>query len=313
MTSLAEAMTTGVVVLDGGLATELERRGNDLSTAVWSARLLIDDPDEIVAAHRAFFEAGAMVATSASYQASFEGFGRLGIDTQRSADLMRLSVALARRARDEVTPKGWVAASVGPYGAMLADGSEYTGDYRLSVAELRRFHRRRLGVLAECGADVLAIETIPCLAEVEAVLAEVEALGMPAWLALTCDGLWTRAGESAAQALAMGAEVDNVIAVGVNCTDPIDAGRLVHLAAAASGKPVVVYPNSGERWDRSHQCWTGAPDFSVPDVNAWIAAGARLVGGCCRIGPSEIAQIAAVAAAAGRSSTVVDVPEDRSS
>ena len=214
--TLPAALRERVVVLDGGLATELERRGNDLSSALWSARLLRDRPDEIVAAHRAFADSGAEVATTASYQASFDG---LGEDAEL---LMRRSVDLARRGSD-----GWVAASVGPYGATLADGSEYRGDYGLTVAQLRRWHRPRLAVLADAGADVLAVETIPCLAEVAALLAELDALGFPAWLSLTCDGTSTRAGEPAAEAFAMARDCDAVFAVGVNCTDPHDVEQLV--------------------------------------------------------------------------------------
>src|SRR5262249_3065007 len=154
------------VVLDGGLATLLERRGHDLSSELWSARLLRDDPAAIGAAHREFFAAGAEVAISASYQASYDGFATLGLDHAATDRLLRRSGEVAREARDEAAPGGWVAASVGPYGAVLADGSEYRGDYALDVAGLRAFHRPRLAVLADSGADVLALETIPCLAEV---------------------------------------------------------------------------------------------------------------------------------------------------
>ena len=290
--TLSEALAAGVVVLDGGLATELERRGNDLSSAMWSARLLADRPQEITAAHRSFFEAGAQVATTASYQASFEGFARIGIDAPAAGALMQLSVELARRARDECGLEGWIAASVGPYGAMLADGSEYRGDYGISVADLRAFHRRRLGVLADAGADVLAVETIPCATEVEAIVAELDDLGVAAWISLTCRGRTTRAGEPVEAVFAVAASSKHVIAVGVNCTDPADVTELVRLAAE-SGKPVVAYPNSGERWDAERRCWTGKPAFSCADVSAWTSAGARLVGGCCRVGPDEIAAISA--------------------
>ena len=268
-----------VVVLDGGLATELESRGADLSSELWSARLLRDDPGEIVDAHRAFVEAGAEVVTSASYQASFEG---LGDDAE---SLMRLSVRLAR----EAGPR-WVAASVGPYGAVLADGSEYRGDYGLSVAELRLWHRRRLAVLADAGTDLLAVETIPTLVEVEAVCAELGALNVPAWLSVTCAGLDTRAGEPAADAFAIAADCPAVIAVGVNCTDPADVAALVPLAARA-GKPVVVYPNSGESWDADRRVWIGPGQFAPSAVQDWVAAGARLVGGCCRVRPADIGLI----------------------
>ncbi len=242
--------------------------------------MLADEPAEIVAAHRAFFEVGAEVATTASYQASFQ---KLGQDAEK---LMRRSVELAREAGD-----GWVAASVGPYGAMLADGSEYRGDYGLTVAELRSFHHRRMAVLADAGPDVLAIETIPCLAEVEAVLAELDQLGFPAWLSLTCAGTRTRAGEPVEEAFAMARDCPSVVAVGVNCTAPADVADLVVLAAR-SGKPVVAYPNSGENWDSANHRWTGPAVFEPAEVKRWIAAGARLVGGCCRVGPAEIAQLA---------------------
>jgi homocysteine S-methyltransferase len=279
--NIAAELARRVVVLDGGLATELERRGADLSSNLWSAQLLRDDPGEIVEAHRAFVEAGAEVATSASYQASFEG---LGDDAEQ---LMRLSVRLARQAAP-----AWVAASVGPYGAVLADGSEYRGDYGLSVSELRLWHRRRLAVLADAGADVLAVETIPCLAEVEAVCAELSALAVPAWVSVTCSGRRTRAGESAADAFDIAAACPAVIAVGVNCTDPADVGALVPLAAR-SGKPVVIYPNSGESWDAKQRRWVGPGRFASEDVRSWVDAGARLVGGCCRVRPEDIAALAA--------------------
>jgi homocysteine S-methyltransferase len=271
-----------VVVLDGGLATELERRGADLSSRLWSARLLRDDPGEIVEAHRSFVEAGAEVVTSASYQASYEGLG------EDAEALMRLSVRLARQAGPR-----WVAASVGPFGAVLADGAEYRGDYGLSVTELRFWHRRRLAVLAHAGADVLAVETIPCLAEVEAVCAELTTLDVPAWLSVTCDGERTRAGEPVAEAFAIAGDCAAVIAVGVNCTDPADASSLVPLAARA-GKPVVVYPNSGESWDAEARSWVGSGRFAPDAVRAWVEAGARLVGGCCRVHPEDIAAIAKV-------------------
>jgi homocysteine S-methyltransferase len=296
MATLPEAMLERVVVLDGGLSTELERRGHDLSSALWSARLLADAPDEIVATHRAFFDAGAQVAITASYQASFGGFATVGIDRDDAARLLVRSVELARAAAQG---RGWVAASVGPYGAVLADGSEYRGDYGLSVDELRRFHRPRLEMLAGAGADVLAMETIPCLAEVEALLLELDRLDVDAWLSISCDGLRTRAGEPAAEAFAMAREAGGVFAVGVNCIAPHDASELVELAATISGKPVVVYPNSGERWDARRHEWSGNSCFQPAAVAAWVRSGARLVGGCCRVRPAEISALAATVRARG--------------
>jgi homocysteine S-methyltransferase len=295
---LAAALAAGPVVLDGGLSTELERAGHDLSSRLWSARLLSDAPEAVVRAHAAFLAAGAQVTTTASYQATFEGFAAAGIDRAGTVRLLRRSVELARRAADEV-PGTWVAASVGPYGALLADGSEYTGGYAddLGVAGLRAFHRPRLEVLAEAGADVLACETVPSAREAEALLAELAVLGVPAWLSLTTvttpeGAVLTRRGEPAAEVFAAAASVAAVVAVGVNCTDPSGAGAAVPVAASC-GRPVVVYPNSGERWDAVARRWTGEPGLSAYDVRSWRDAGARLVGGCCRVGPAQLRSVAA--------------------
>jgi homocysteine S-methyltransferase len=266
----------------------LEARGHDVSSDLWSARLLVDDPAAIARAHAEFFDAGAEVATSASYQASFDGFAAVGLDAHQAADLMRLSVALAREARGEHRPGGWVAASVGPYGAYLADGSEYRGDYDVGVTELRAFHRPRLAVLAGAGADVLAIETVPCLAEVEALCSELDGTGLVAWLSLSADGSRTRAGEPLVEAWAMAADVSEIVAVGVNCCVPSDVDDAL---AGASG-PSVAYPNSGQGWDAGRRAWTGSSAFEAGAVSGWIARGARLVGGCCRVGPADIAAVA---------------------
>ncbi|SEL92396.1 homocysteine S-methyltransferase [Blastococcus sp. DSM 46786] len=291
MPDLAAALAAGPVVLDGGLSTELEARGHDVSSALWSARLLRDDPAAIVAAHAAFAAAGAQVATAASYQATVEGFAAAGVGAAEARRLIASSVALAREGQGE----GWVAGSVGPYGAMLADGSEYTGAYAatVGVAALRAFHRPRMELLAEAGADVLACETVPAAAEAEALLLEAQALGVPVWLSLTTvvddDGVVrTRRGEPASEVFAMAADVDAVIAVGVNCTAPSAVGPAV-TQASRTGKPVVAYPNSGEGWDAVARGWTGSPGIAPDAVPGWIADGARLIGGCCRVRPQHLA------------------------
>lgn len=276
-----------VLIGDGGLATELEARGNDLSDALWSARLLLDAPHEIAAVHRAFFEAGAMIATTASYQASFEGFAARGIDRADTARLLRRSVDLARAACGDAEGR-WVAASVGPYGAALADGSEYRGRYGLSVAQLEAWHRPRLEVLAEAGADILALETIPDADEAEALVNLVRRLGVSAWLSYTVEGLFTRAGQPLADAFALVCDVAEIVAVGVNCCAPDDVLPAVE-SARETGKPVVVYPNSGERWDG--RTWVGPSRFSAQAAKQWVAAGARVVGGCCRVRPADIAAV----------------------
>ena len=297
--TLGDRLQSGPVVLDGGLATLLEAHGHDLTSELWSARLLADNPDAIVAAHREYFQAGAEVAITSSYQASFEGFGQLGLDRAQSAELLRRSVRLARTAAESATPtpaRRWVAASVGPYGAALADGSEYRGDYGLTVKQLRAWHRPRLEVLADAGADLLALETIPCLTEAEALLAEVQDIGIPAWLSMTCAHGRTRAGEPAEDAFAMAAGMSEIIAVGVNCVDSHEAADLVSTAVESSGKPAVVYPNSGEEWDAQRRSWAGRATFGPEHAAMWVGAGARLVGGCCRVGAGGDQAVGAVSA-----------------
>ncbi|WP_369640174.1 homocysteine S-methyltransferase, partial [Nocardia sp. JMUB6875] len=248
-----------LLISDGGLATELEARGHDLSDELWSARLLLDAPEEIRAVHAAYFRAGAVIATSASYQASFDGFAARGIDREEGARLLRRGVELAAAARDEMDDgrERWVAASVGPYGAALADGSEYRGRYGLSIAELKRWHLPRLAVLAESGADVLALETIPDIDEAEALAGLLDGSGVPAWLSYSIDGLRTRAGQPLREAFAIAADVTEIVAVGVNCCAPDDVAAAVMLAREVTGKPVIAYPNSGEGWDAERRCWVG--------------------------------------------------------
>ena len=296
--TLAEALTHGTVVLDGGMSNQLESAGHDLSDELWSARLLAERPEAITEAHLAYYEAGANVAITSSYQATFEGFAARGISHERAAELLGLSVGLAREAARQAEAKGvreplWVAASVGPYGAMLADGSEYRGRYGLSVAELERFHRPRLEVLAAAAPDVLALETLPDADEARALLRAVRGLGVPAWLSYSVAGDRTRAGQPLEEAFALAADADEVIAVGVNCCAPDDVDGAVATAARVTGKPVVVYPNSGETWDADARAWRGRSTFTPEQVTGWERAGARLIGGCCRVGPTAISQIAA--------------------
>jgi homocysteine S-methyltransferase len=281
-----------VLIADGGLATELEARGHDLSDDLWSARLLVDAPQEIVAVHCAFFRAGASIATTASYQASFDGFAERGIPRADAEGLMRRSVELARAARDEVGGLGWVAASVGPYGAALANGEEYVGRYGLSVSQLANWHRPRLEILADAGADVLAVETVPDIDEAEALVGLVAELGVPAWLSYTISGTTTRAGQPLVDAFAVAADVPEVVAVGVNCCAPGDVLAAVEIARDVTGKPVVAYPNSGEEWDGARRTWIGEGRWSADLAPQWAAAGARIIGGCCRVHPDDIEALA---------------------
>jgi homocysteine S-methyltransferase len=288
-----------VVVLDGGLSNALADRGYDLGGELWTARLLRDAPEEIAAVHRAYFAAGARVATTASYQASIDGFVRLGLSDGEASALIKRSVTIARGVRDDLADDGvvrLVAASVGPYGAVLADGSEYRGRYGLSAAELRDFHAPRLELLAAAAPDMLAVETIPDLAEAEVLVDLLDQLGLPAWLSFSIAGGRTRAGQPLADAFALAASCDAIVAVGVNCCPPRDVLPAVRLAAS-TGRPAVAYPNRGESWDATTRGWSGGAAFDPGLAVAWVAAGARYVGGCCRVGPADIAAIADTLAA----------------
>ncbi|MFG3043853.1 homocysteine S-methyltransferase [Streptomyces sp. NPDC048241] len=290
-TDLATALAEGPpLILDGGLSNQLAAAGHDLSDELWSARLLAEDPEALTEAHLAYYTAGADVAITASYQATFEGFAKRGIGRAEAARLMASSVELAREAarRAAVSRPLWVAASVGPYGAMLADGSEYRGRYGLTRAELERFHRPRLEVLAGAAPDILALETIPDTDEAAALLRAVRGLGVPAWLSYSIDGDRTRAGQPLEEAFALAADAEEIVAVGVNCCAPEDVPRAVETAARMTGKPVVAYPNSGETWNATTRTWDDAPTLTP----AFTATGARLMGGCCRVGPETITAIA---------------------
>lgn len=282
------------LTIDGGLGTLLESRGLDLSGGLWSARVLEEHPDQVRAAHESFFHAGADLAISGSYQVSYEGFEKVGLDREATDRILRLSVSLAREARDAANPGALVAASVGPYGAMLADGSEYRGDYGLSVAELRAWHRPRLDVLSSAGADVLAFETVPCLAEVEALVASVAGTGRPAWLAITAHLGRLRSGESMEDAFTLTRGVDEIVAVGINCSHPIEVAGAIDAARATTDVPIVVYPNGGEEWDTKNHTWIGEAGFPTELVRSWVDAGASIVGGCCRVGPEQTREIAGV-------------------
>jgi homocysteine S-methyltransferase len=297
----------GVVLLDGALATELEHRGADLNDPLWSAKILIESPQMIRQLHYDYFVAGADVAITASYQASFEGFMQHGFSRAAAAELMRLSVDLAKEARDlfwqdrahqQGRLRPLVAASVGCYGAVLADGSEYRGDYGLSKEALIDWHRPRLQVLVESEPDLLACETIPCQVEGEAlieVLAEFPQI--PAWLSFSCcNEHHVCHGERFVDCVALANRSAQIVAVGVNCTPPRYIKPLLQAAASVTAKPLLCYPNSGEQWNAAGNCWiggTGVTDFREP-ARHWYAAGARLIGGCCRTRPEDVAVIAEV-------------------
>jgi homocysteine S-methyltransferase len=293
-----------VLILDGGLATELERRGADLSDELWSARLLAENPDLIRQVHLDYYWAGADCGTSASYQATIPGFIRRGMTENQAVDLLRLSVRLVREARDAFWAvsanhhsrlRPLVAASVGPYGAYLADGSEYTGRYDLDENGLIDFHRRRWQLLIDAGPDLLACETIPSFVEARALARLLdETPDQFAWFSFSClDGVHISDGTPIADCGQFLAGRRQVAAIGINCTPPRFIPNLIRAVSAVTDKPIVVYPNSGEVYDPVAKCWLGE---SVPAEfgtysREWRKLGAALIGGCCRTTPAHIRQI----------------------
>ncbi len=284
------------LVLDGGLSTALEQQGADLTGALWTARLLGEEPERIAAAHRAFFEAGAQVATTASYQASVPGLVDAGYDADEARRLITRSVRIAQDVRDELAddrPGMLVAASVGPYGAYLADGSEYTGRYGVPAAKLRAFHAPRIELLAEAGPDLLAVETIPDTDEAEVLVALLDDVDVPAWFSYSVRGSSTAAGQPLVAAYAVLDGCRALVAAGVNCSDQADVLGAVRAAVAATGLPAVAYPNRGGSWDATAKTWTYGDPLDLDLVDRWLAAGVRYVGGCCGTGPGDIAALSA--------------------
>ncbi|MFF4423370.1 homocysteine S-methyltransferase [Streptomyces sp. NPDC001549] len=289
---LAEALARRAVLLDGGLSNQLAAQGCDLSGDLWSGRVLAERPDQVAAAHTAYARAGAEVLITASYQVGYEAFAAHGHDRTETTGLLHRSVRLAARAAEAADHEVWVAASVGPYGAVLADGSEYRGRYGLSVRELAAFHRPRIEALLAAGPDVLAVETVPDSDEAEALLTVLGETGASAWLSYTVADGRTRAGQPLREAFALAAAFPEVIAVGVNCCDPADVLPALEAAAGETAKPLVAYPNDGSLWDAGTRTWH-TPEAPVPwPTRAWRTTGARLIGGCCRIGPTRIADLA---------------------
>lgn len=296
---------SGIIVLDGGLSNALRDRGLTLNDDLWTARLLHDDAEAIIDVHCAYFLAGADVATTASYQASIEGFVRYGMDATAAARLIGRSVGLALEARSRVaealataaTGAGssrplLVAASVGPYGAVLHDGSEYRGQYGLSTAELRDFHGPRLEFLAAAGPDLFAVETIPDAREAEALVPLLDEIGLPALFSYSVRDGHTCAGQRLTDAYDVLADSASIIAAGANCSAPAEIEASLVAATTATGRPGVAYPNRGGTWDAAAGEWLdqGAPmDELLP---TWLDAGARWVGGCCEVGPDEIRTLA---------------------
>ncbi|MCQ3937090.1 MAG: homocysteine S-methyltransferase [Chloroflexi bacterium] len=295
-----------LAIVDGALATELERRGCDLNDALWSAKILMEQPELIRQVHLDYFNAGADIAITASYQATVEGFAKRGLNRSEALALIQKSVQLAQSARDEFWSNEGnrknrafpiVAGSIGPYGAFLADGSEYRGDYKLTEKELMDFHRPRLETLIASGSDLAACETIPCLIEAQALL---QLLGKfpntGAWFTFTAkDGEHISNGERIADCAAFLDQYPQVAAIGVNCSSPLFIPSLIREIKKKTDKPIIVYPNSGEIYNPATNTWhgeTSCESFGLQS-KAWYENGARLIGGCCRTTPDHIREIKA--------------------
>ena len=276
------------VVLDGGFATQLEAQGCDINNALWSAAIITENPQAIIDAHRAFLDAGAQIIISASYQA---------IDPELIAGAVNFAV----QARNEYVHDNptatvpLVAGSIGPYGAVLSDGSEYTGDYGVSQAELFEFHTARVSQLDASAADILACETIPSLDEAKAICDLLNDVSTPAWISFSCrDGERINDGTTIETAVELFRDHPNVRAVGVNCSNPQHIAALIQkIRITLPSMPILVYPNSGEVFNANDKTWSGTATASdwVPAVQEWLAAGATIVGGCCRTGPEHIQAI----------------------
>ena len=290
-----------LIVLDGAFATELEARGFSVNDVLWSAKALFERPDLVRDVHLDYLRAGANVVTSASYQATVAGFMKRGFSEAEAVALLQKSVHLAQEARDLYLaehgthePAPLVAASVGPFGAYLADGSEYRGDYDVDEDALTEFHAGRLRVLAAAQPDLLACETLPCLIEARALMRALRAekIRIPAWFSFSCrDAAHISDGTEIAECARYLDGVPEAAAIGLNCTAPQYVEELIRTIRQETAKPIIVYPNSGESYDASDKTWHGAAEDFGALARRWRSAGARLIGGCCRTSPREIAEI----------------------
>ena len=283
------------VAIDGGMSTELEQQGCRLEGSLWTAQALLDNPELIESAHKAYVEAGAGVVITASYQISRAGFVEAGLTAQDADRALRASIEVARQA--VVGTDTFVAASVGPFGAILHDGSEYKGNYGKTLGEIREFHAERLAVLISANPDLLAIETIPDALEAEALVdALTEFPSAIAWMSFSIgpDGkLW--AGQSLAEAAQIAAASPAIAAIGVNCVDPALVSAAIAEIRSVTDLPVVVYANGGGTWNSEIGIWeNAAADALVAYSAQWVKEGATLIGGCCGTHAGDISQLASV-------------------
>jgi len=287
------------LIIDGGLGSELERNGCDVSDRLWSGRVLLDAPQQIAKVHRAYLDAGARVVITASYQVSFSGFAREGFSSVATANALRKSVELARRVRDDFFKEtggyALVAASVGPYGAALADGSEFHGNYAANFDDLVQFHLQRMQILASSGPDLLACETIPSLEETHAILTCLKQFpDTKAWFSFSCrDHLQISRTEPIRECARLLKNEPQVALIGINCTPPRLIESLIGELRAETEKPIVAYPNSGRTWHAPSRSWLGTSELEDFGKLAkrWSDAGATWIGGCCGTTPDDISDL----------------------
>lgn len=298
-------MDPSPLILDGGLATELEASGFQLQgDPLWSARLLHTNPQAIKDVHYRFLQSGSDVITTATYQATIEGFVKyLGLRPEEAQQMMMSGVEVAKETvrefmshspESEDRREPLVAGSVGPYGAFLHDGSEYTGAYedKMTLEELKDWHRPQIQCLVKAGADLVAMETIPGLKEAEALVEVLKEFPeIKAWLSFSCKDIHNiSSGRSFSEAVQVACRSTQLVAVGVNCcpaplVKPLLESAKSHKKADLSW---VVYPNSGERWDPKTG-WITEKQTSFAKLSLdWKEQGALWIGGCCRVGPSDI-------------------------
>lgn len=292
------------LILDGGLSNVLEELGCDLNHKLWSAKMIINNPKAIIKTHLRYLEAGADFITTCSYQATIQGFMNLGLNLMEAEKLLLYAVTLAEEARSKFLNQSkssrpiYIAASIGPYGAYLADGSEYNGQYAIDEGDLKKFHTNRIKILEKSNADFLAFETIPSFLEVKTLSKILMKSAKPCWISFSCrDDVHLNDGEKISKAAGLLKHHPNVFAIGVNCTPPQYISKIIQtLKKSAPDKKIIIYPNSGEVYNPESKSWYGLSDPAVFQKMAieWLALGADILGGCCRIGPEHIRKIKAI-------------------
>ncbi|WP_429970589.1 homocysteine S-methyltransferase [Fructilactobacillus sp. Tb1] len=287
------------LVLDGAMGTELEKLNVKTNDALWSANALIDNPEAIYQVHADYFKAGADIAITDTYQANVDAFAKVGIDHEQAIALIKSGVKIAKQARDDFDPDGLVAGCIGPYGAYLANGAEYTGDYDLTFTEYQNFHQEKIEALIAAGADLLSVDTIPNFAEVKALVKIIDSLpdAIPYWISLSVKDPETLSdGTPLTEVVSWLAKQPKIAGIGINCTKIENITPIVKLIHGITDLPIIVYPNPGDIYDPKTKTWTTVPHLDTfnREVPVWLTAGANIIGGCCRTTPVDIEQISKI-------------------